>query len=74
MLCKLLAVQVYDWLKYDTVRLVNISTDVVEVSMVTVSVAGIVPFTSLLHVIKGAGSPMAVQLNVTFPPNSTTAS
>ena len=73
MLCILLAVQVYDWLKYDAVRLVSISVDVVEVPVVLL-IAVILSFTSLLHVMEGAGSPMAVQLNVTLPPRNTTAS
>ena len=74
MLCTLKAVQVYDWLKYNAVRLVSTSVDVVVVSMVALLVASIVPLTSLLQVMLGAGTPIAVQVNVTSPPSSTTAS
>ena len=71
--CSLLAVQVYDWLKYGNARLVSVSTDLVMVSMVSVLVALMVPLITLLHSMMGAGTPMATQVNVTLPPSRTTA-
>lgn len=72
--CSFLAVQIYDWLKYDNCKLVSVRVEVVEVSMLLLLVTTILSLIILLHVMLGAGTPIAVQMNVTSPPASTIAS
>ena len=64
----------YDWLKYDNIKIFSVNVELVDSPLTVLLVAGMLSLLSLLHVMIGTGIPIAIQVNVTSPPNNTVLS